>query len=116
MALVFLMCHGCATFRGDKLPELTDWPPLAQSNKKTILLSISGNVSVNGKVQDFSRLIEDWRTQTVKAYEESGLFSSVVMSSAQPTDLRADITVDHKGEFSETVAFVTGITFGVSTL
>ena len=116
MVLVFLMCHGCATFRGDKLPELTDWPPPAQSSKKTILLSISGNASANGKVQDFSNLIEDWRTQTVRAYEESGLFSSVVLSSAQPTDLRVDITVDHKGEYSETLAYVTGLTLGVSSL
>jgi hypothetical protein len=39
---------------------------------------------------------EDFRAQAVKAYTESGLFSSVV-TTGDPSDLRADIAIIEKG-------------------
>jgi len=73
---------------GDVKPP-AQWPPHSnQQAKKSIALHVieagSQAISPDGA--------EDFREQAVKAYSESGLFSSVV-TTGEPTDLHADITI-----------------------
>jgi hypothetical protein len=65
--------------------------------KKSIALHVIEAGRQGGSSQGISPdAAEDFRAQTVKAYSESGLFSLVV-TTGEPTDLQADITVLGKG-------------------
>ncbi|MEK6639252.1 MAG: hypothetical protein AABZ17_01145 [Nitrospirota bacterium] len=70
------------------------WPPHStQQMKKSIALHVSEVGSQGSSGQEISPgTIEDFRAQAVKAYTESKLFSSVV-TTGEPTDLKADITL-----------------------
>ncbi len=78
------------------------WPPRSsEPAKKSIALNVievgrpgaSSQETSRGATQSAS---EDSRAQAVKAYTESGYFTSVV-TAGEPADLQADITVLGKG-------------------
>jgi len=73
---------------GDVKPP-AQWPPHSnQQAKKSIALHVieAGSQAIGPDGA------EDFREQAVKAYSESGLFSSVV-TTGEETDLHADITI-----------------------
>lgn len=74
------------------------WPPhSSQQEKKSIALHVIEVGRQGGSSQGTSpNAAGDARAQAVKSYTESGLFSSVV-TTGEPTDLRADITIVEKG-------------------
>jgi len=82
---------------GNVKPPLR-WPlHSSQQEKKSIALHVIEAESQGGSSQGTSPdAAEGFRAQAVKAYTESGLFSSVV-TTGEPTDLRADITIIAKG-------------------
>lgn len=120
ISLVLFMvvsASGCAAFRGDKLPEVQGWPPVSQSGKKSLQVSVGGSVSSNGKqIQDVSKVLSGWTTQTLKAYEESGLFSSASTSAMQESDLKIDVKVHYKSEYNEKLGMLLGLSFGLAAL
>ena len=84
--------------RDGNIKPPVQWPPHSnQPVKKSIAL----HVIEAGRQGDASQVIssdaaEDFRAQAVKAYTESKLFSSVV-TTGEPTDLNADITILREG-------------------
>jgi hypothetical protein len=74
------------------------WPPQAsQKEKKSIVLHVIEEGRQGGSSQGtIPDAAEDFGAQAFRAYSESGLFSSVV-TTGEPTDLQADITVLRKG-------------------
>jgi hypothetical protein len=95
LALVMLLVGspGCVMVRDGNVNPPLRWPlHSSQQVKKSIALHVieagSPAISPDGA--------EDFREQAVKAYSESGLFSSVV-TTGEPTDLHADITILEKG-------------------
>jgi hypothetical protein len=90
LALVLLVgSAGCVMTRDGDVKPPAQWPPHSnQQAKKSIALHVieagSQAISPDGA--------EDFREQAVKAYSESGLFSSVV-TTGEETDLHADITI-----------------------
>ena len=120
LALLAIGFGGCASYRNNEhIPVLT-WPLQNTAQKQSINLFVTARSWINQKevpadtVQSFR--IGTWRTQASKAYEESGLFSNVKYSSEESTDLRADVEIVHRQEFNETLAFITGLTFGLSSI
>ncbi len=119
-ALLTIGVGGCASFRGDEHKPISTWPLQTTGQKQSINLFVNGKSWINEKempadnVQSY--LLGPWRTQASKAYEESGLFSDVKLSSEDSTDLRAEIEVEHRNEFNQTLAFITGLTFGLSSI
>lgn len=100
LALVLLLVSspGCMMVRDGNVKPPAQWPPhSSQQEKKTIALHVVEVVRQGGSSQGTSPdAAEDFLAQAVKAYTESGLFSSVV-TTGEPTDLRADITIIAKG-------------------
>jgi hypothetical protein len=96
LALVLLLVSsaGCVMSRDGNVKPPAQWPPhLNQQTKKSISLHVSEVGSQGGSGQEISpETMEDFRAQAVKAYTESKLFSSVV-TTGEPTDLKADITL-----------------------
>jgi len=90
LALVLLLVGspGCVMVRDGNVKPPLRWPPHAnQQVKKSIALHVieAGGQAISPDTKG------DFREQAVKAYSESGLFSSVV-TTGEPTDLKADIT------------------------
>jgi hypothetical protein len=96
LALVLLLVSsaGCVMARDGNVKPPAQWPPHSnQQTKKSISLHVSEVGSQGGSGQEMSpETIEGFRAQAVKAYTESKLFSSVV-TTGEPTDLKADITL-----------------------
>lgn len=98
LALFLVGSPGCMMVRDGNIKPPVQWPPhSSQHIKKSIALHIveGGRQGRSSQGTD-SGAAEEFRTQAIKAYTESGLFSSVVTTS-EPTDLRADITIVEKG-------------------
>jgi hypothetical protein len=100
LALVLLLVSfpGCVMVRDGNVKPPAQWPPHSnQQVKKSIALHVieagRQGVSSQGISTDAA---EDFSAQAVKAYTESELFSLVV-TTGEPTDLQADITVIGKG-------------------
>ena len=96
LALVLLLVSstGCVMARDGNVKPPAQWPPHStQQAKKSIALRVIevGDQKISGQGTSMDAT-EDIRAQAVRAYTESGLFSSVVMTG-EPTDLKADITV-----------------------
>jgi hypothetical protein len=89
---------GCMMVREGKVRPPAAWPPQqTQPQKKSIGLSVAGLMNPSGAHQmPRVETIEMARGQAVRAYTESGLFSSVAVTD-EPTDLRADIAVIEDG-------------------
>lgn len=92
LVLLLVGSPGCMMVRdGDAKPP-AQWPPHSNQHvKKSIALHVieAGRQAVSSQGPDTA---DDFRMQAVKAYTESGLFSLVVTTS-EPTDLQADITI-----------------------
>lgn len=110
---VFLMNAGCTLIREGQLQPITQWPPERKTDKQTISLAMKGTVVHNGQEvsQDVIKtsLLYVWQDLTVRAYQESGLFSDVKTEPAE-TDLRAEINIIDRGEGNKTMAALTGFT------
>ena len=94
LALVFMLISstGCVMARDGNVKPPAQWPPHSNQHvKKSIAIHVieSGEQAVSSQGPDTAA---DFRMQAVKAYTESGLFSSVVTTS-EPTDLQTDITI-----------------------
>lgn len=98
LALLLVSSPGCVMVRDGNVKLPAQWPPhSSQQEKKTIALHVTEVGRQGGSSQGTSQdASEDFLAQAVKAYTESALFSSVVTTS-EPTDLRADITIIVKG-------------------
>ena len=94
LVLLLVSSSGCMKVRDGSVKPPAQWPPHSnQQVKKTIALHVIDAGSQGGSSQGISPATsEDFRAQAVKAYTESGLFSSVV-TTGEPTDLKADITI-----------------------
>jgi hypothetical protein len=98
LALLLVSSPGCVMVRDGNVKLPAQWPPhSSQQEKKTIAVHVTEVGRQWGSSQGTSPdASEDFLAQAVKAYTESALFSSVVTTS-EPTDLRADITIIVKG-------------------
>ena len=96
LALVLLLVSsaGCVMARDGNVKPPAQWPPHSnQQVKKSIALHVIEAGHQGGFSQDISSdAADDVRAQAVKAYTESGLFSSVV-TTGETADLKADIIV-----------------------
>ncbi len=96
LVLLLVGSPGCMMVRDGNVKPPAQWPPHSNQHvKKSIALHVieAGSQAVSSEGPDAA---EDFRTQAVKAYTESGLFSSVV-TTGEPTDLQADITILGEG-------------------
>lgn len=108
--LALVLLSGCASFRDGANPPITAWPPQGSPKTKTIALQVSGHAIVNDEQKDVNvNFLEVWRTETIRAYESSGLFAAV-KSGTDPADLYADVKITDKGEISIGMAVLTGLT------
>ncbi len=97
LLLAFVTLPGCMIVREGKVKPPTPWPPAQTQDKKSLAISVAGVQNPKGAHQaPRVDVIDAAREQALKAYSESGLFSSVVLSD-EPTDLRADIGVIEDG-------------------
>jgi hypothetical protein len=99
LALLLVSSPGCMMVRDGNVKPPAQWPlHLSQQEKKSIALHVIEVGRQGGSSQGTSPgAAVDFSAQAVKAYTESGLFSSVV-TTGEPTDLRADITIIVKGD------------------
>jgi hypothetical protein len=88
MASVLLA--GCITTRSGPAP--TGAWPVTSSAAVSISVAIQGAVTNNGAPVEMPGGFADWREQTLKAYRESGCFSTVTEGLA-PSDLHATIEI-----------------------
>ena len=95
LALVLLLVSaaGCVMARDGHVKPPAQWPLHSNQHvKKSIALRVL-DASEQGLGQETSTdAANDVRAQAVKAYTESGLFSSVV-TTGEPADIKADITL-----------------------
>ncbi len=112
LLFVVVTTSGCMVVRDDKVKPPVKWPPQQTQDKKTIGISVTGVPNPRGANQlPKSETIEAARSQAVKAYTESGLFSSVALSD-EPADLRADISVIEDGsEGMGASGYISALTF-----
>jgi hypothetical protein len=98
LALLLVSSPGCIMVRDGNVKPPAQWPPHpSEQEKKSIAIHVIEVGRPGGSSQGTSpNDPEDFRAQAVKAYTESGLFSSVV-TTGEPTDLRADIAIIEKG-------------------
>jgi hypothetical protein len=96
LALVLLLVSspGCIMVRDGNVKPPVQWPPHSNQHvKKSIALYVIEAGRQGDSSQEISPdAVEDFRAQVVKAYTESKLFSSVV-TTGEPTDLKADVTI-----------------------
>jgi hypothetical protein len=102
---------GCIMYREGQLPPTMQWPPDVKQPKPTISLIVTGQSTLNGSVKKDSEdyYLEEWPRDTVRAYQDSGLFSEV-RQAAVDSDLRAEIRILDNTESSSVMSFITGIT------
>jgi hypothetical protein len=99
-----VLLTSCVAFRSGDL-TLTPWPPKATGNKRSVKIAIDG---VSG------HQLESFYKQTIAAYQDSGLFSKILTSSqAERSEIIADIRVIHRGEGSQALATISGLTLGL---
>lgn len=94
LVLLSLSAAGCVMARDGNVKPPAQWPPHSNQHvKKSIALHVvdASEQRVSGQMTS-TDAAADVRMQAVKAYTESGLFSSVVTTD-EPADLKADITV-----------------------
>lgn len=115
LALLLVTLSGCMMVREGKVKPPAQWPPQqAQQQKKSIGLIVAGALDPKGLSQmPRMETVESVRRQAFKAYSESGLFSSVV-TSGEPTDIRADIAViEDEGDGPGVWAYLSALTFAI---
>ena len=115
LSLCYLLSFfaGCASFRSGNVPRSLSFPETERAQQESMSLNIYGAVILNGKIyRAHPKTMKNWRRQTIKAYEESGLFSGVRGNSTE-TDLHAEIMIVDRGEANAFLAFLTGLTLYV---
>jgi len=115
LALLILTLSGCMMVREGKVKPPAQWPPQqAQQQKKSIGLVVAGALDPKGLSQmPRMETVESVRRQAFKAYSESGLFSAVI-TSGEPTDVRADISViEDEGSGPGVWAYLSALTFAM---
>ncbi|HEY6084776.1 MAG TPA: hypothetical protein VIU63_05235 [Nitrospira sp.] len=112
LTLAVVTLPGCMMVREGKVRPPAPWPPQQTLAKKSIGVTVAGTRNPNGAHQmPRTEAIEAAQKQAVKAYTESGLFSSVV-ATEEPTDLRADVTVVEDGSKGMGVSgYLSALTF-----
>ena len=101
---------GCAAFREGNIPRARMLAERAMEKRPSIGVQVSGAVILDGKIyQSHPKTTKNWRTQTIKAYEESGLFSQV-KEGASETELHAEVMIVDRGDPNRFLAFITGLT------
>ncbi|MDY6837300.1 MAG: hypothetical protein SWH78_04920 [Thermodesulfobacteriota bacterium] len=101
---------GCAAFREGSISRAGMLTETAMKKHPSIGVQVSGAVILNGKIyQSHPKTTKNWRAQTIRAYEESGLFSQVV-ESAGDTDLHAEVMIVDRGDPNRFFSFITGLT------
>jgi hypothetical protein len=94
LVLLLVSSPGCMMVRDGNVKRPALWPPRTnQQAMKSISLNVMEAGRPGGPSQGTSQNAQDdSRAQAVKAYTESGYFSSVV-TTGEPTDLQADIII-----------------------
>ncbi len=120
LILLATMLSGCASFRDDNRKTITSWPLQHPDSKPSINLNVTGKAWINEKEVPADKVESDyggqWRAQTSKAFEESGLFSAVRLGGTNLAEIQANIQFEQRHRFSETLSFLLGFTFGLSSL
>jgi hypothetical protein len=108
----FVFTSGCMIVRDGKVRPPAKWPPQPTMEKKSLGISVAGAADARGTNHTpRPETIEIAREQALRAYTESGLFSSVAVTD-EPTDLRADISVIEDGNDGIGVfGFLSALTF-----
>ncbi|MDY6952467.1 MAG: hypothetical protein SWE60_13215 [Thermodesulfobacteriota bacterium] len=76
-------------------------------------MEVYGAAILNGNIyQAHPKTMKTWRGQTIKAYEDSGMFS-VVREGADEADLEAEVMIVDKADPNSFFAFITGLTLYV---
>lgn len=89
--LLLSLCGGCISFRATNQQPVSPWPLGSGVEGRSINIVVSGQMIVNGSERDFApHFLELCRKETVKAYEESGLFGHVHVGMVN-TELQADV-------------------------
>ena len=107
-----LLCvsSGCASFREGNVPRARSSPQSPRGKQQSISVSVQGAVILDGNIYQANRETTDnWRSQTIKAYRDSGLFSEV-KGDADEADLYAEVVIVDKGDPNALLAFITGLT------
>ena len=108
--LLVSMTLGCASFPQGRLGP-TSPPASLPTWKPTVAVVLSTEVIVNGKELDaLPQAIELYEEQTKRAFQATGYFSKVSMG-LEESDLRAETIVVNRGQVSQGLAFLTGLTF-----
>jgi hypothetical protein len=104
---------GCAAFREGNVPRVKGPSRGAMEGQRTISLEVQGAVILSGKIyQTHPKTMKDWRKQTVKAYEDSGMFLEVT-DGADDADFHAEVMIVDRGKPNAFLAFITGLTLYV---
>jgi len=85
VGLVLLLPCGCYTFTGTQYDLVSPLPGAAgRATKKSISVLVAGEAVVNGKETEVSsQMLNTWREQTVRAYQDQG--SSLRRPRRSPT-------------------------------
>ena len=115
LVLAFVTLPGCMMVRDGSVKPPSQWPLQTSSQGKK---SLSLNVVRESRAPQqsiSSTTIEQYRDVAIKAYGESGLFSSVTAGAGSLSDVNADITViEDDGENSSFLpAFFSILTFTI---
>lgn len=104
---------GCASFREGNVPRSRPSSQIAVGQGKTISVQVYGAVILSGDIyRAHPKTLKNLRTLTIKAYEESGLFS-YVKEGVGETDLKAEIMIVTSRAPNPLLGFITGLTFYV---
>jgi hypothetical protein len=110
LAVAIVLCGGCASFRAGHVEPVMNWPPAAPAKKKSISVAVSCSAVLSGKPTDAPQQVIDlYRQRTWAAYEESGQFSDV-RTGLEPTDLRAEVRIEDRGDPHTALAVLSGLT------
>jgi len=103
---------GCATFSGDMLPQVEEFP--ITNEKPSINISLSFQQYLNGAtVNQFTNQTEiDLMERTIKRFNKSGMYSSVSNTNSE-ADISVNFDVTDEGTASIGMAFLTGLTLYV---
>lgn len=109
---LMLLTAGCASFQGNELSSVTNFP--AVQTKKTIDVNLAFSASLNGAPITTGNEMARQRLakKCVERLKQSGLFSDVSENLANP-DLKVDVNVEDVGEGSMAMAALTGLTLYV---
>ncbi|MGH3427908.1 MAG: hypothetical protein ACRDQZ_10145 [Mycobacteriales bacterium] len=109
-ALLFatsVVLSGCIATRSGPAP--TGVWPVTDSAPVSISLAIQGGVTSNGAPAEIPRVFAGWREETLKAYRESGCFSTVTEGLA-PSDLHATIEIRDDETANQAAHIVSSLT------